>query len=453
MEIDKIRHIYFLGIGGIGMSALARYFLSRGKKISGYDKVSGELTIQLEKEGMDIHYNDDPSLIPADIDLVVITPAIPQNMHEFEFLRTKNIPVLKRAEVLGMISRNSKCLAVAGTHGKTTTSTLLAHILRSSGIDCSAFLGGIAVDYQNNYLEGSSDILVAEADEYDRSFLQLHPSGAIITSVDPDHLDIYGNEEEMKNTYSNFASQIADNGSLVFRNGIDIHPAYAVSKKVSVKTYGVSSGDCQAVNIKVNDGYFVFDYISDVHRFEQLKFSMPGRHNVENACGAIALGLGFGASEDGIRKALSGFKGIKRRFEFILRTENLILIDDYAHHPAELKAAVNAARELYPEKKITGIFQPHLYSRTRDFADDFAASLDLLDKIALLPVYPARELPIEGVDSRMLFDKMKSNNKFLVDKEGLAEWVGKQENEVVLILGAGDIDRLVEPVKRRMLNQ
>lgn len=447
MKMENIKHIYFIGIGGIGMSALARYFHKKGIKVSGYDKTQTELTSSLEEEGMNIHYTDDVNLIPVEVDYVVITPAIPKEHKEWNYLIDKGIKIAKRSEVLGLISKNSHCLAVAGTHGKTTTTTLLAHLLKSSGIDCTAFLGGIAVNYNSNYIEGNSDIVVVEADEYDRSFLQLHPIGTIVTAMDADHLEIYGNSENMKNAYGEFVNQTCVGGKVVYKEGLNLQ----VSEKYASCSYGIEKGNCKAENIKVENGFFVFDYSGTKATIKNIRFSMPGRHNAENATAAISLALEFGATEEGIRKALSGFKGIKRRFEFIIREESKIMIDDYAHHPEELKAAINAARELYPQKKITGVFQPHLFSRTRDFANEFAQSLDLLDEVLLLDIYPARELPIEGITSQLLIDRMRSLKKKLVSKEELIKSVSTAQWEVVLVMGAGDIDRLLEPMKKEWL--
>jgi len=445
--MENIKHIYFIGIGGIGMSALARYFHKKGITVSGYDKTKTELTESLEKEGMNIHYTDDVTMIPSSIDYVVITPAIPKDLKEWKYLKEKGIKITKRSEVLGLISRNSQCLAVAGTHGKTTTTTLLTHILKSSGIDCTAFLGGIAVNYNSNYIEGNSDIVVVEADEYDRSFLQLQPVGTIVTAMDADHLEIYGDAETMRNAYREFISKTRKGGKVICKEGLNV-PA---SDSFSVSTYGIGKGTNKSENVKVEEGYFVFDYSGEKATIKNIRFTMPGRHNVENATAAISLALEFGATEEGIRNALSGFKGIKRRFEFLIREENKVMIDDYAHHPEELKAAVSAARELYPGKKLTGVFQPHLFTRTRDFAGEFANSLDQLDEALLLDIYPARELPIEGVTSQLLLDKMKLVKKKRVTKEELIQNASSAKWEVLLMMGAGDIDRLLDPVKKNWL--
>lgn len=445
---EGVRHIYFLGIGGIGMSALARYFHSRGIRISGYDKTPSDLTSELIGEGMQIHFEDNIDLVPGDVDLVVITPAIPADHKEWNYLQTKNIQIKKRAEVLGMISRDSICLAVAGTHGKTTTTTMLAHFLRSSGINCTAFLGGVAANYMTNYLQGDPNLIVVEADEYDRSFLHLSPGGAILTAIDPDHLDIYGSHESVKDSYRQFIRKIKSGGSLVLKAGIGKN--IAGDAPVKVHEYGIESGENQARKIEVKNGAFNFEYHGEALFLRDLTLHVPGRHNVENATAAITLALEFGATPDGIRKGVADFRGVHRRFEYALKTDRYIVIDDYAHHPEELKAAISAAKELYPKRKITGVFQPHLYSRTRDFADEFARSLELLDTVILLEIYPARELPIEGVSSKMLLDKIKLSSKFLSSKEELVNLLIGLDTEVILMMGAGDIDRLVTPVANAM---
>jgi len=443
---EQVRHIYFLGIGGIGMSALARYFHSRGIRISGYDKTPSEITDELIAAGMSVHFDDDVKHIPAGIDLVVITPAIPPDHREWKFLREKGIPIKKRAEVLGMISRDSVCLAVAGTHGKTTTTTMLAHLLRSSGVNCTAFLGGIAANYKTNYLQGDPDIVVVEADEYDRSFLHLSPSGAILTSIDADHLDIYGHHDEVKESYKAFAGKVKQGGTLVMKAGIDPGLTDSYRSLVHVRNYGIDKGANRSTNVHVKNGAFVFDYAGEKELITDLELSVPGRHNVENATAAITLALEFGATAEGVKKGISDFRGVHRRFEFALRTENHVVIDDYAHHPEELKAAISAARELYPSKKITGVFQPHLFSRTRDFADQFARSLELLDTVILLEIYPARELPIAGISSQMLLDRISLTSKFICAREKLVSLIEQQNPEITLIMGAGDIDRMVQPV-------
>lgn len=443
---EKVRHIYFLGIGGIGMSALAKYFHGRGIRISGYDKTPSEITDELIAAGMSIHFEDNVELVPGDIDLVVITPAIPSDHKEWKHLRHRGLPIKKRAEVLGMISSDAVCLAVAGTHGKTTTTTMLAHVLRSSGVNCTAFLGGIAANYMTNYLSGDPKLVVVEADEYDRSFLHLSPSGAIITSIDADHLDIYGDHSQVTESYKSFAERIKKDGTLVLKNGVDPGLQENFRSVVRIRNYGINASLNCSSNVRVQNGAFIFDYKGERETILDLHLSVPGRHNVENATAAITLALEFGATAEGVKKGISDFRGVHRRFEFALKTASHVVIDDYAHHPEELKAAISAARELYPNKKITGVFQPHLFSRTRDFADQFARSLEMLDTVILLEIYPARELPLPGITSAMLLGKINGPGKFLCAKEELVSLIEANNPEVTLMMGAGDIDRLVKPV-------
>lgn len=443
---EHVRHIYFLGIGGIGMSALAKYFHSRGIRVSGYDKTPSDITNELIAAGMSVHFEDNIDLLPADIDLVVLTPAIPADHKEWHYLRQQNVPIKKRAEVLGMISRDAVCLAVAGTHGKTTTTTMLTHLLKSSGVNCTAFLGGIAANYMTNYVAGDPKLVVVEADEYDRSFLHLEPAGAILTSIDADHLDIYGDHSEVKDSYRSFAEKIKKEGTLVLKAGIDPGLNENFRERVRVRNYGIEESLNCAKNVRVENGAFVFDYVGERESVPNLKLSVPGRHNVSNATAAITLAFEFGATVEGVKKGIDDFRGVHRRFEFALKTQAHVLIDDYAHHPEELKAAISAAKELYAGKKITGVFQPHLFSRTRDFADQFARSLELLDTVILLEIYPAREQPIAGITSSMLLEKIQGPEKYLCAKNELAALIGKLNPEITLMMGAGDIDRLVKPV-------
>ncbi|HFA51370.1 MAG TPA: UDP-N-acetylmuramate--L-alanine ligase [Bacteroidetes bacterium] len=465
MNFSEINKLYFLGIGGIGMSAIARYFNSRGAEVFGYDKTETALTKKLVEEGMTIHYDEDPSKIPGGVDLVVWTPAVPREHLEMQYFIANNIPVKKRAEVLGIISRNNPTIAIAGTHGKTTTSSLVTHILRTGGILCTAFLGGIAQNYKSNYVEGNSDWVVVEADEYDRSFLQLSPKIAAIMSMDPDHLDIYGDVDKMHESgFMAFVQKVDINGSIYVKNTL---AQFFENQKV--ETFGINQGQYRAERIRVEDGWFVFDFVAPVvgisweafpadfggsvgnrsHgeiRFENVKTAMPGRHNIENAVAAAAIALQLGVTEEAIRKALTTFKGIKRRFQFIHRDDTTIFIDDYAHHPTEIRAAVGAAKELFPGKKLTGIFQPHLFSRTRDFQNGFAEELDKLDEIFLLDIYPAREKPIPGVTSDIIFNKMKNPNKHRVTLDNVLGFLKNKKIEVLMTIGAGDIDTVVEPI-------
>ncbi len=453
MKIDKLHKVYFLGIGGIGMSALARYFNSCGKAIYGYDKTETALTKKLVEEGMQIHYDDDIGAIPHDPDLVVYTPAIPDSLAELSYIRQKGFPLKKRAEVLGLISQAHQAIAVAGTHGKTTTSTILAHLLRSGGIDCTAFLGGIANNFGSNFVAGHSGWMVAEADEYDRSFLQLQPDIALILSMDADHLDIYGSADQMAAGFCQFAEGIKADGRLIYRFSLAGQLAGQISRLREAWSYGLEAGDFCARDIRVENGMFVFDLQSPFENLKALQFTLPGFHNVENAVAAIAVAQLLDLSEAAIRAALLNFKGIRRRFERVFANEQLVYIDDYAHHPTELEAAIYAARTLFPKRKITGIFQPHLYSRTRDFADGFAAALDRLDRCLLMDIYPAREEPIPGVEAGMILERMHLPDRQLVKKATLLDTLKTLDLEVLLTLGAGDIDTFVQPVKSLLANE
>ena len=455
MKLDNIHIIYFIGIGGIGMSALARYFKMLDCDVYGYDRVQSRITAELETEGMHIHYQDDINMIPENVDLVVYTPAVPSSHSELTWFRANGYEVKKRAEVLGIISRSKKTIAVAGTHGKTTTTSIITHVLRTGGIDCTAFLGGIANNIQSNFVFGQSEWVVIEADEFDRSFLQLSPYYSVITSTDPDHLDIYGEHDEMLEGYTEFARKTNPKGKVFLNEGIQLNFNKTdinsdINHRFQTDAYGINKGKNHAHNIRVEDGYFVFDFkctLSSHSDINDIKFTLPGRHNIENAVAAITIALELNINPEKIKEALATFKGIWRRFEFIIREEDFVYIDDYAHHPSELKAAINAARELYPTKEITGIFQPHLYSRTRDFSKGFAEALDGLDKVLLMDIYPARELPIEGVTSDIILDQMQILDKKRVSKENLLQELKLFEPEVLLTLGAGDIDRFILPIQ------
>lgn len=449
MSLEKIHKVYFIGVGGIGMSALARYFIAIGKEVFGYDKTETILTNQLEKEGVNIHYTDSPSLIPSEIDLIVYTPAVPQDLKEYKHCWDKGYVMKKRSEVLGIITNESFTLAVAGTHGKTTTSSILAHLLKQS-IGCNAFLGGITKNYDSNVLlTENTENTVVEADEYDRSFLELHSNMAIITSMDADHLDIYGDHSKFLESFELFSSQISPGGSLILNKQLE----NKLTPACDVITYSISEkADYYLENIKVVDGYYVFSVQAQSGLISDIKFGLPGRHNVENAIAAIAAADQLKVSHQEIKSALESFKGIKRRFEYIIKKHDLVYIDDYAHHPEELKATISSVKELYPKNKITGVFQPHLYSRTKDFADDFAKSLDLLNELILLDIYPSREQPIEGVTSEMLLRKVTIKNKSISTKAELVSELRQRKLEVLLTMGAGDIDKLVEPIKNELLN-
>ncbi len=461
------KHIYFLGIGGIGMSAIARYFKAMGKNVSGYDKTSTSLTNELVAEGIDIHFEDDLNLVKPEFKiaedvLIVYTPAVPKDHKELNYFIDNKFNIKKRAEVLGLITKSTYTVAVAGTHGKTTTSSLIAHIFKVAHLDPSAFLGGITQNYNTNLLLSKdlvspspsplervgvrSSLVVVEADEYDRSFLTLYPQLAVITSVDADHMDIYGDKIFMEESYSLFAKQVQS--KLVVKKSIED----TINAAVFTLTYSLNdaTADYYAQHVKVENAEYKYEVVTPNGVFKNITLGLPGFHNVENSIAAIAIACLMDVSEDNIRLALKTFRGVKRRFDYQVKTDKLVFIDDYAHHPEELKACINSVKEMYPDKKITGIFQPHLFTRTRDFADDFAQSLDLLDECILMEIYPARELPIAGIDSKMLLDKMKLKNKRISQKKDLVQSIDKNKVEVLLTLGAGDIDTFVEQLKNKL---
>jgi UDP-N-acetylmuramate--alanine ligase len=455
MNFKDIQQAYFLGIGGIGMSAIARYFHSIGIVVNGYDKTETPLTKELVAEGIHIHYKDLGSRIgdlglTKESCLVVLTPAIPKDHQEWKWLVDKNFTILKRSQVLGIITDVYQTIGVAGTHGKTTTSTLIAHILKQSNVDCAAFLGGISSNYQTNLLLNQStnqpinQYMVVEADEFDRSFLTLHPSIAIITSTDADHLDIYGEHNELKKSFLAYASQCKENGSLILKKGLDI----TADVTRDFITYSVTEkADAYASNIQIKGDEYSFDLLFKEQHLNNLVLGIPGLHNVENAVAASVACLLAGVTADELKAGLASFKGVKRRFEYIIKRNDFVYIDDYAHHPEELRAIISSVKNMYPNKKIVAAFQPHLFSRTRDFVDGFAESLSLLDNVVLLDIYPARELPMEGVTSNIIFDKMTSTNKILCSKTEAVELIKQQKPEVLLTLGAGDIDQLVGVLK------
>ena len=446
MNTAEIKRIYFLGIGGIGMSALARYFNSRGVLVSGYDKTETVLTKQLVKEGIEVHFEDNTTFIDKAADLVVYTPAVPKDHKELNYYRQHNYEVVKRSDVLGAITNGSFNICIAGTHGKTTTSAMVAHILRHSGYGCNAFLGGIAVNYNSNFWSNERNVCVVEADEYDRSFLKLSPDVAIISAMDPDHLDIYGTAENMEQAFIDFSARIKTGGLLLSKYGLkreadlkaDNHFTYHPEDK---------RADVFADNIKIENGSYRFDVMIKEKILKEVVLNMGGMHNIENVIAAIAVADTLGIEEDKIRNAVMDFKGVKRRFEYFVKNERQVMIDDYAHHPEELKALILGAKNLFPGKKCTVIFQPHLFSRTKDLADGFAESLDLADEVILLPIYPARELPVEGISSEMIANKMKNDNKQVLGKNELLEWIKQNRTELLITAGAGDIDTLVEPIK------
>lgn len=472
MDFKDIKQAYFLGIGGIGMSAIARYFHSMGIRVMGYDKTETPLTRELVAEGIKIHYEDrgdmiaDYGLLVSDC-LVVLTPAIPKDHREWQWLRGQGFTIMKRSQVLGVITDAYKTIGVAGTHGKTTTSTLIAHILKSSRVDCAAFLGGIASNYNTNLLlhkqrnhaldisEPSEDFrpwtdeqfMVVEADEFDRSFLTLNPSISIITSTDADHLDIYGEHNALRKSFTDYALQTREGGTLILKKGLDI----TGNINRSFLSYSnKETADIYAFNIRINGDQYSFDLNFAGTEIRNLRLGIPGMHNVENATAAAAACLTAGVTEIELREALASFKGVKRRFEYIIKQSDFVYIDDYAHHPEELRAIISSVKQMYEGKQIMAVFQPHLYSRTRDFTDGFAESLSLLDDVLLLDIYPARELPIEGVTSGIILDKMTSGNKTLCHKQDVIDLVIRHKPDVLLTLGAGDIDQLVEPLRERL---
>lgn len=460
MDLHTVTALYFVGAGGIGMSALIRYFLANGKRVGGYDKTPSELTAALIREGAAIHYTDDMALVEdcflsPEHTLVVYTPAIPDSHTELTYFRTHGFQVVKRAQLLGEITRCNRGLCVAGTHGKTTTSSMLAHILKQSHVDCNAFLGGILKGYESNLmLSKKSDLTVIEADEFDRSFHWLRPYMAVITSADPDHLDIYGTAEAYRESFEHFTSLVSPDGVLLMKKGVLVVPR--LQENVRLFTYSATEkADFYAENVVVSDGSITFDFVGPNVRIDNVELGVPVMVNIENGTAAMAIAWLNGATEEEIRRGMATFKGPHRRFEFHLKTSQCVLIDDYAHHPAELKQSILSVKALYPNRRLTGVFQPHLYTRTRDFASDFAASLSLLDELILLDIYPAREEPIPGVTSALIFDQvtLPADRKKLIRKEELLALVEQECFEVVLMVGAGNIDRLVEPVKEILVQK
>jgi UDP-N-acetylmuramate--alanine ligase len=448
MELSNIKRVYLIGIGGIGMSGLARYFHHLGCIVCGYDKTSTDLTNDLHNEGIQVIFDDNEEWIPMsfrkpdDGTLVIFTPAIPKDSNVLNFFQKRGFELFKRSQVLGLISKGKYTIAIAGTHGKTTTSTMVAHILKDSGNDCSAFLGGISSNYGSNVLYGKNDVVVVEADEYDRSFLTLYPDIAVITSMDADHLDIYGDHAHLTDSFKLFASQIKSGGVLIYKKGLPLDTGYTYSIK--------EPADAIASNIRIENGSFYFDFKNSDIQITNIQLGIPGFHNVENATAAIEAALRVGVSADTVKSALASFRGVHRRFEYIVKNDTHIYIDDYAHHPEELRAAITSVKSLYPDKKLVTIFQPHLFTRTRDFADGFAEVLDMTDELIMLDIYPARELPIEGVNSQMILSRMKLANKRLCGKQEAVEIIKNEKPALLLTVGAGDIDQLVEPLKNAL---
>jgi len=445
MNLNQIHNVFFIGIGGIGMSALARYFKFLGKNVSGYDKTPTVLTDELVASGMSIHFEDRIDLIPIDFyvenTLVVITPAVPTSHSQWNYFLEREYTVKKRAEVLGITTKDTYCFAVAGTHGKTTTSSILGHILYESGADVTSFLGGIVENYNSNLIGSGKTITVVEADEFDRSFLHLHPNMACVTSMDADHLDIYGDSSAIEASFVEFADKVANKDLLFVPKGLPLK-----GKTIAIN----ENADFQAFNIRIENSEYVFDVQTTDETIQNIRFSLPGRHNLMNALMALAMAKTFGTPTANIVEALRSFKGIKRRFSYQIKTENLVYIDDYAHHPTEINAVHQAVTELYPNQKVLAVFQPHLFSRTKDFADDFAKSLSAFDEVLLLDIYPARELPMEGVNSKWLLSKMTQKNKKLVSKTDLIPTLLQSNATVFVTIGAGDIGELVPSIKKAL---
>jgi UDP-N-acetylmuramate--alanine ligase len=444
--LTNIQRIYFIGIGGIGMSALARYFNTQGVFVSGYDKTPTPLTDDLQKEGIQIHFEDDLNQIDKEATVIVYTPAIPADHGELNFFKDNGYQVVKRSDVLNWITENAFTIGIAGTHGKTTTTSMTAHILRDTGYGCNAFLGGIASNYDTNFWSHEKNVVVVEADEYDRSFLKLSPNIAVITAVDPDHLDIYGTPEEVLKAFGQYADKIKPGGTLIQKWGTTVETS---SQQKTIHTYGYDKNEASfhTQNLKVVEGSYIFDIVHPKGVLQNITLNMGGLHNVENATAAIAIALTLGIEDDKIKNAVSSFKGVKRRFEYKVKTASKILIDDYAHHPEELNALISGVRSIFPNEKMVLVFQPHLYSRTQDQCDGFVATLDQADEVILLPIYPARELPIPGVTSDMLLDKMKLQHKRLMSKEELMNWAASTQDKLIVMAGAGDIDACIIQVQ------
>lgn len=457
MNLNEIYSVYFVGAGGIGMSALIRYFLSQGKIVAGYDRTATPLTQKLIEEGAQIHYEDDVNLIPAcckqeSQTLVIYTPAIPDDHKELTFFRNGNFNIQKRAQVLGLITQNSKGLCVAGTHGKTTTSTMAAHLLHQSSVKCTAFLGGISKNYESNLLLSQiSPYTVIEADEFDRSFHHLTPWISVITSTDPDHLDIYGTKEAYLESFRHYTTLIQPGGALILHTNLEMKPD--VQPGVKIYTYSRHEGDFHAENICIGDGEIIFDFVAPDTRIDNIQLGVPVSVNIDNGIAAMALAHLAGATNEEIAQAMQNFRGVDRRFDFRLKTAQYALLSDYAHHPAEIMQSLRSMRQLYKDRKLTAIFQPHLYTRTRDFYREFAESLSLADEVILTEIYPARELPIEGVSSQLIYDNLKPNvEKTLCRKEEVAALLQRNETEIVIILGAGDLDNYM-PLFERILKE
>ncbi|MDQ2863117.1 MAG: UDP-N-acetylmuramate--L-alanine ligase [Bacteroidota bacterium] len=467
-DYTNISRIYFIGIGGIGMSALAKYYLSKNAIVSGYDKTATPLTRQMESDGIKIHYEDSLELLDKDAQLVVYTPAVPKDHNEFNYYLNNNYEVIKRSALLGEITKSTFNICIAGTHGKTTISTMVAHILTDSGFGCNAFLGGISVNYNTNFWSSNNNVAVVEADEYDRSFLKLSPDVALISAMDADHLDIYGTKENMEKAFIDFSGRLKNDGLLLTNYALNSYPFSAHNHiRYSLKN---NNADAFADNINISDGGYEFDVVTEGWSMKNIRLNMGGMHNVENAVAAITIAHHLNIEESKIKKAVGNFQGVKRRFEYIISPgkgerdssqNDLIFIDDYAHHPQELNALISGAKNLFGDRKCTIIFQPHLFSRTKDFVHEFAESLDNADEVLILPIYPARELPIEGVTSNMIVQFMKNKNVRVVSKEDVMDFVQNifvkikdhEPAKLLITAGAGDIDKLVQTIKEILLNK
>ena len=445
-KLDTIKNIYFIGIGGIGMSALARYFVAKGCVVNGYDKTKTILTEALSEIGINIHYEDSLDLLDKNASVVVYTPAIPESQVELTYYRANGYEVVKRSDVLGWITEGTVNICVAGTHGKTTVSSMIAHLLRDTGYGCTAFLGGIAANYNTNFWSSDNNVVVVEADEYDRSFLKLHPSVAVITSMDADHLDIYKTPENFEDAFVSFSEKIKEGGLLLAKKGLVREPSFDISKLVTYSLNG-HGASIFAKDISVVNGAYCFTAVGPNWQIEGMVLNMGGLHNIENALVAIAVAVHLGIEFEKIKIALVNFAGVKRRFEYLVKTNEQVLIDDYAHHPAELAALISGVRSLYSSQKLTLVFQPHLFSRTQDLCDGFAESLSVADEVVLLPIYPARELPIPGVTSELIALKMTNKNVVLLEKEAVSDWVKKHQPKLLVMAGAGDIDVIIRKIK------
>jgi UDP-N-acetylmuramate--alanine ligase len=452
LKLEDIKKVYFIGIGGIGMSAIARFFNERGVAVSGYDKTSTSLTEQLVKEGIFIHFDDNTQKAPLDADLVIYTPAIPKEHTELKMYQNSKVPLMKRSEVLGIISQGSFCIAVSGSHGKTTVSAMITHVLKESGHDCSAFLGGISVNLNSNYVNGKNNVVVIEADEYDRSFHRLDPDIAIITAVDTDHLDIYGTKKNIEEAFLVFTERLKKDGSLIVQKNVSILPQLKADHLI---TYSLN--DLAAMNhctaYQIIDGKYHVEIENKAHEKFAYTLGVAGYHNVENSLAAISVAQLLNIPFEKVASALQTFKGIKRRFEYVFENEKMVYIDDYAHHPEEINVFLGSLKEMFPNKKICVIFQPHLFSRTKDLQDDFAKSLSSIDQLYLLDIYPAREQPMEGVSSALILDKVSIDKKEIISKERLLEKLAHDDFDVLATIGAGDIDTMIQPIKKILINK